>query len=103
MFDQPFTDVQARSDAGDKKQAVADLLFGLVEPSEGDLFDSQGYKRFVVVVGRKAAVTAVDNQAAALTQLVRETEDLLAARRTTFAAAHDRTVTRIRDLTEVVQ
>jgi hypothetical protein len=102
-FDQKFTDVQAKADADDKKQALADLLFGLLEPGEGDLFASPAYKRFVIVVGRAVAIKAVDNQAAALVQLARETEDVLAAGRSAFAAAHALSVTHIRELAEVVR
>jgi len=102
VFDKVFTDAQAKSDPGDKRQAIADLLFNFVEPGEGDLFESPGYKRFVAVVGRKGAATAVDHQAAVLVQLARETDDVLAIGRSNFAAIHGKMVTRVRDLVEEV-
>jgi hypothetical protein len=102
-FSKALPDVQARrQDISDAKQTLANLLFAWLEPGEGDLFESQAYKRFVAVVGRKGAAAAVDNQAAALAQLARETDDLLAAGRSNFAAAHGRLVTRVRDVVEVV-
>jgi hypothetical protein len=107
-FNKPFDDVLAKQDPGDKKQAIANLLFALLEttPPEGqqpqDVFETPAYKRYVVVVGRRAAAAAVDSQAAAVAQLARDTETVLAARRSAFAAEHGRIVTRIRDLAEVV-
>src|SRR5262249_6548086 len=103
MFDKVFTDVQAKGDPGDKRQAIADLLFGLLEPRGGDCSEAQPYRRSGVCGGRKAAVTTVDNQAATLTQLTRETEDTLAGGRSKFAAEHGRGVARLRELAEVVQ
>jgi hypothetical protein len=102
-IEQLFTNFTVRESAGDKQQGYANLLFGLLEPGESDLFESQAFKRFVAVVGRKAAATAIDNQAAGLTQLARETNDALAAGRATFAAAHAREVMRLRDLAGVLQ
>jgi hypothetical protein len=102
-FEQLFTDALARNDAGDKRNAIADLLFGLIEPGEGDLYQSQGYKRFVTVVGRRAAATAIDNQASALASLSRETEEVLAAGRSTFAEIHGRMTTHASDLFDALQ
>jgi len=90
--DQLFNDALARGSAGDKQQGVAYLLFGLLDTGEGDLLESQAYKRYVTIVGRKAAATALDNQAATLAQLAHETNDALAAGRSAFAAAHARGV-----------
>jgi hypothetical protein len=102
-FNQALPDIQAKKqDIGDAKQSIANLLFAWLDPGEGDLFESPAYKRFVTVVGRKEAVVAVDNQAAILSQLARETDGVLAAGRSNFAAAHARMVTRVRDLVEVV-
>jgi hypothetical protein len=95
--EQLFTDVLARGSAGDKQQGIADLLLGLLE-YEGDPFESQAFKRYLTVVGRKAAATAIDNQAATLAQLARETNDRLAADRAAFAAAHGRGVIRNLDI-----
>jgi hypothetical protein len=54
-------------------------------------------------VGRKAAATALDNQAAMMAQLVHETNDALAAGRATFAAAHAQGVMRNLDILAVLQ
>src|SRR5262249_2866511 len=107
-FNKPFDDVLAKQDAGDKKQAIANVLFGLLSatPAEGeqaqDVIGTPAYNRFVVVVGRRAAAAAVDNQATAQAQLAHDTDDALAAGRSAFAAQHGRMVTRLRDLAEVV-
>jgi hypothetical protein len=106
-FDKVFTDATAKQDAGDKRQAIATLLFGLLSatpPSEGqqDVLDSPGYKRFVTVVGRQAAARAVDNQADALAQLALETDDALTKGRLAFAAAHGRLVSRLRELNDAM-
>jgi hypothetical protein len=102
-IEQLFTDVLARGSAGDKRQGIAEVLLGLLEPGEGDPFESQAFKRYVTVVGRKAAATAIDNQAAALTQLARETNDVLAAGRATFAATHGQAVLRNLDIVAALQ
>src|SRR5262249_22343343 len=107
-FNKAFDEVLAKQDPSDKKQAIANVLFALLSaaPAEGeqaqDVLDTPAYKRFVVVVGRRAAASAVDNQATALAQLTRDTDDALAAGRSAFAAQHGRMVTRVRDLAEVV-
>src|SRR5262249_13880738 len=80
-FNKPFDEVLVKQDPGDKKQAIANVLFALLSaaPAEGeqaqDVLDTPAYKRFVVVVGRRAAASAVDNQATALAQLTRDTDD----------------------------
>jgi hypothetical protein len=102
-FDQLFSGVTARGSAGDKRQGIADLLLGLLGAGDGDPFESQAFKRFVVVVGRKAATAALDNQAAALAHLAQETDAELAAGRTAFAAEHTRGVTRVRDILAALQ
>jgi hypothetical protein len=102
-IDQLFNGVTSRGSAGDKRQGIAELLLGLLESGDGDLFDTTGFKRFVVVVGRKAAAAALDNQASALAHLARETDDDLAAGRTAFAAEHARGVTRVRDIQAAMQ
>jgi len=105
-----FEDVLAKTDPGDKRQAIADLLFSLTDvlataegqPTES-LADSPAYKRFVVVVGLKTAAQAVDNQAAALARMAQEAEDVLTANRSAFAAVHGRLLARIQDLSEQLQ
>jgi hypothetical protein len=106
-FDNAFTNATAKRDPGDKRQAIASLLFGLLSATPGDgqqdVLDSPGYKHFVAVVGRQAAATAVADQADVLTQLAYETNDALGAGRNTFAAAHGRMVSRLRELADVMQ
>jgi hypothetical protein len=106
-FDKAFTDATAKQDPGDKRQAIAMLLLGLLSatpPGEGqqDVLDLPGYKRFLTVVGRQAAARALGAQADVLTQLAHETNDALATRRSAFAAAHGRMVSRLRDLTDAM-
>jgi hypothetical protein len=100
-----FTTVRSISDPGDKRRALAEVLFSLVEPvalSEGQqgerLADLPAYKRFVVVVGLKSAVQAVDAVAAAQARMTEEADEILSANRATFTAEHNRMVGFIRDL-----
>jgi hypothetical protein len=104
-LEQLFNDALARNSAGDKQQAIADLLLGLLEPGEGDsgMFGTQAFNRYLTIVGRKAAATALDNQAAMMAQLVHETNDALAAGRAAFAAAHAQGVMRNLDILAVLQ
>jgi hypothetical protein len=106
-----FEDALGKTDPGDKRQAIADLLFSLTDvlaaaegqAADSPLADSPVYKRFVVVVGLKAAAQAVDNQAAALARMAQEAEDVLVANRSAFAAVHGRLVSRIQDLSDQLQ
>src|SRR5262249_53984650 len=85
------------------QQGIADLLLGLLDPGEGELIGSQAFNRYVTIVGRKAATTALDNQASMLAQLARETNDSLAVGRAAFAAEHARGVMRNLDVLAALQ
>jgi hypothetical protein len=109
-FDKPFTDVLAKTDPGDKRVAVAELLFNLMDatmtspPAEGqDAFESSEYKRFLTVVGLKSAISGVDSQAATVARMAQDTDSVLAAGRSAFAAQHGQLLSRIRNLADVVQ
>lgn len=104
-FERVFSTVRSISDPGDKRRAVAEVLFSLVEPvalaggEQGErLADLPAYKRFVVVVGLKAAVQAVDAVAAAQARMTAEADEILYANRAKFTAEHNQMVSIIRDL-----
>jgi hypothetical protein len=109
-FERVFSRIQSITDPGDKRRAVAEALFSLVEPlalADGQqveqLADLTGYKRFVVVVGLKAAVQAVDTVAAAQARMTEEADEILTSDRAKFTAEHNRMVGIIRDLEDQVR
>jgi hypothetical protein len=104
-FERAFSAARSIADPGDKRRALAEVLFSLVEPvaladgQQGErMADLPAYKRFVVVVGLKAAVQAVDSVAAAQARMTEEADETLSSNRATFTAEHNRMVGFIRDL-----
>lgn len=82
----------------ERRSAIASLLFRLLDPLEADaakfevpsrdLLASNGYKRYLVVVGPEAAIPAINGQARALARM---TQDMIAAmgrERNEFVVAH---------------
>jgi len=77
-----------------QKRTIARLLFNMVEVASGaqpDLNDP-AYKRFFIVVGVKAALEAIDEQANILQNLVFETQAESLRERNLFALQHRKAV-----------
>jgi hypothetical protein len=101
-----------------QKRAIARLLFNMIEvitPAGGqsaqggqakpdDLVTNPAYKRFFIVVGVKAALEAVNDQAGILQALTAETNGERLRQRSLFAMEHRKMVDLVRDKkTEVDQ
>jgi hypothetical protein len=116
QFEQAFKDALERrppsegvkADApSQQKRAIANLLFNLVDvlPDEqpggaapkGNLWEDPGYKRFLFVVGVRAAEQAVNDQARLLDDITAEVAINRGRERSLFALEHDKVVAMIRD------
>ncbi|MGH7170123.1 MAG: hypothetical protein ACRELF_01835 [Gemmataceae bacterium] len=111
QFEQMFSDAIKGGEKGapsEQKRAIARLLFNMVEvmtpaqPAQGDqakldLVNNPAYKRFIVVVGVKAALEAVNEQASILQDLALETETERMRQRSLFAVEHRKAVDLVRD------
>jgi hypothetical protein len=101
QFDQMFRDAWSGGEgaqpggAAQQKRTIARLLFNMVEVTgsgaQPDLSDP-AYKRFFIVVGVKAAVEAVNDQAAILQALAFETQAERLRERNLFALEHRKAV-----------
>jgi hypothetical protein len=100
-YNQAFEDAKrggpgGQHDLESQRQAIARLLFQLVEVQEDENpaepkrspLESPAYKRFQMVVGWEAAVRAVNEEEAVLAQMVQEGDAILARDRSDFAEAH---------------
>lgn len=103
QYEQMFRNVSARTESGEaaaatRKRAIARLLFNMVEvllpPGDNnlDLANNPNYKRFFIVVGVKAALEAVNEQATILQGLVFETGVERQRERYLFAEEHHKLV-----------
>lgn len=113
QFDQMFADALQGGEGikgsapSQRKRAIARLLFNMVEvlpstaPAGGeakpDLVNNPAYKRFVVVVGVKAALEAVNERASILQALTFEAELERQRERGMFADEHRKVVDLVRD------
>jgi len=91
-----------------QKRTIARLLLNMVEvlppaqPAQGaqaalDLVNNPAYKRFIIVVGVKAALDAVNEQASILQNLALEMEVERLRQRSLFAVEHRKAVDLVRD------
>lgn len=100
QFEEMFRTATSTSDAiATRKRAIARLLFNMIEvlPPPGgnaalDLVSNPAYKRFFIVVGVKAALEAVNDQANILQSLVFETGAERQRERYLFAEEHRKLV-----------
>lgn len=102
QFDQMFRDasksgqdVQAGAPARQQKRSIARLLFNMVEVANPNVNPDLGdpaYRRVFVVVGVKAAVEAVNDQAGILQALTFETQAERLRERNLFAVEHRKAV-----------
>jgi hypothetical protein len=104
-----FTDVLRREDSSEeqRKRRIARLLFGLVAGgvtavpappgAAEDLTNDPAFRRFVSVVGVRAAVEAVREQADALAQIAAELRSEWGREQATFAVRHARVLDRVRE------
>jgi hypothetical protein len=116
QFEQAFKDALERQPPSEgvksdppsqQKRAIAHLLFNLVDvlPDEQpggaapklDLLENPGYKRFLNVVGVRAAVGAVNDEARLLSEITAEVQLDRLRERGLFAQEHGKTVTMIRE------
>jgi hypothetical protein len=113
QFDQMFADALQGGEGikggapAQRKRAIARLLFNMVEvmpstaPAGGevkpDLVNNPAYKRFVIVVGLKAALEAVNERASILQDLTFEAELERQRERGMFAEEHRKVVDLVRD------
>lgn len=108
QYEQMFRNVSSSGEAGkaeaQRKRAIARLLFNMVEvlaPPGGDakpdLVNNPAYKRFFLVVGVKAALEAVNEQAGILQGLVFETDVERLRERYLFAEEHRKEVDLVLD------
>ncbi len=121
QLDQAFQDALDRRQSPEKiggppsqrKRAIARLLFNLVDalPSESpggaapklDLMENPGYKRFILVVGVREAVHAVNDAAGVLDEVADETQVERKRLRGIFAGEHGKVVQVIQDKTVAVE
>ena len=112
-FEQMFADAASGGEGikggapSQRKRAIARLLFNMVEvlstapPGGGndapDLVNNLAYKRFVVVVGVKAALEAVNEEAGIYQDIVAEVELERERERGMFALEHRKVVDLARD------
>ncbi len=97
-----FQDVSKKGDAAaQRKRGIARLLFNMVEvlspDAKGDVAGSPAYRRFFVVVGVKAGVEAINDQAGVLQGLVFETNAERQRERNQFADEHRKVVDLVLD------
>lgn len=91
-----------------QKRSIARLLFNMVEvqssggtpapdAAKPDLVNNPAYKRFIIVVGVKAALEAVNEQSAILQELAFATQTERQRQRSLFAVEHRKMVDLVRD------
>jgi hypothetical protein len=119
LVQEKFTDALKSDKQGEKrseeqrKRRIAHLLFCLVaggaeaapQPAGGaeDLTVDPAFRRFTTVVGVRAAVEAVRQQAATLGQIASELQTEWGRQQSTFAVRHARVLDRLRDRARQVE